>query len=296
MKKLIFSAAILSLLSSGFSSASLIEEVTSNGECVNSTFTITSITQVIPAGSNIVGTSLEATSCLGFVTSPNNDFAEDPAPNMGGFGDGLLNEEVGGQGRDKNNYVPGDYFLTNDNDSMVDLDNDGEKTDPGWIRLGGSETKSNGEWNFEYDSILDFNLDSVIDMSFYDNGTWLLAVDPSAIATATEILGRPSVFDHLAFVMKGPNNVDGSWAIYDFNFYDLIDNGLDISLGDTAYNFEGTWDKDLFVNRDALSHMSVWAHDPPAKQNIVDVPEPSTLAIFALGMIGLASRRLKKQF
>ncbi len=110
---------------------------------------------------------------------------------------------------------------------MVDLDNDGEKTDPGWIRLGGgSETKSNGEWNFEYDSILDFNLDSVIDISFYDNGTWLLAVDPSAIATATEILGRPSVFDHLAFVMKGPNNVDGSWAIYDFNFYDLIDNGL----------------------------------------------------------------------
>ena len=28
---------------------------------------------------------------------------------------------------------------------------------------------------------------------------------------------------------------------------------------------------------------------------VVDVPEPSTLAIFALGMIGLASRRLKKQ-
>ena len=26
-----------------------------------------------------------------------------------------------------------------------------------------------------------------------------------------------------------------------------------------------------------------------------DVPEPSTLAIFALGMIGLASRRFKKQ-
>jgi hypothetical protein len=30
-------------------------------------------------------------------------------------------------------------------------------------------------------------------------------------------------------------------------------------------------------------------------KNQVDVPEPSTLAIFALGMIGLASRRFKKQ-
>jgi len=29
--------------------------------------------------------------------------------------------------------------------------------------------------------------------------------------------------------------------------------------------------------------------------NSVDVPEPSTLAIFALGMMGLASRRFKKQ-
>ncbi len=31
------------------------------------------------------------------------------------------------------------------------------------------------------------------------------------------------------------------------------------------------------------------------RSNKVDVPEPSTLAIFALGMIGLASRRFKKQ-
>jgi hypothetical protein len=32
-----------------------------------------------------------------------------------------------------------------------------------------------------------------------------------------------------------------------------------------------------------------------SQNNITDVPEPSTLAIFALGMIGLASRRFKKQ-
>ncbi|MGL1957049.1 MAG: PEP-CTERM sorting domain-containing protein [Colwellia sp.] len=293
MKKIIFTTAIFTLITSWFSYAGLIGEVVSNGECLETTIQITDITTVAPVGSNIVpvNTTINSTSCLGFITSPNNDFGNNPIPNMGGLGDGLLNEEIGGQGQDSY-YVPGDYFLTNSKDSMVNLDGIGEADDPGWIRLGGAETVSGGEWNFQYDSIGEYYLGSVIDMSFYDNGTWELAVDPSAILLATAALGRPSVFDHLAFVMKGPNNIDGSWAIYDFNFHDLIDNGLAISLGDTAYKFEGTWDKNLFVNDDALSHMSVWAHDPPVVSNI---PEPSTLAIFALGIIGLALRRFKQQ-
>jgi hypothetical protein len=40
--------------------------------------------------------------------------------------------------------------------------------------------------------------------------------------------------------------------------------------------------------------VSDWAR-LEADANSTDVPEPSTLAIFALGMIGLASRRFKKQ-
>jgi len=291
MKKITFVIAMLLIVNSKLSNASLIVE--SDGECLNSTFTITDITAVASGSSNIVGSPVNATSCLGFITSPDNDFGNNTDPNMGGLGDGLLNGEVGRNGPNSGYYVPGDYFLTNVNDSMVDIDNVGGKTDPGWIRLGGSETISGDEWNFQPDSIGSYNLGSVIDVSFYTNGTWSLAVDPLAIGLATNALGRPSVFDHLAFVMKGPNNVDASWAIYDFNFHDLIDDGLTISLGDTAYNFEGTWDTNLFVNDDALSHFSIWAHDPPASN--VDVPEPSTLAIFALGMMGLASRRFKKK-
>ncbi len=38
-----------------------------------------------------------------------------------------------------------------------------------------------------------------------------------------------------------------------------------------------------------------WAIDNVKLSNNVDVPEPSTLAIFALGMMGLASRRFKKK-
>lgn len=45
------------------------------------------------------------------------------------------------------------------------------------------------------------------------------------------------------------------------------------------------------IQNRAISHgeVGVWLY------RTVDVPEPSTLAIFALGMIGLASRRFKKQ-
>ena len=39
----------------------------------------------------------------------------------------------------------------------------------------------------------------------------------------------------------------------------------------------------------------VLVRDPNFEDPNTDVPEPSTLAIFALGMIGLASRRFKKQ-
>ncbi|MBA6329355.1 PEP-CTERM sorting domain-containing protein [Colwellia sp. MB02u-6] len=300
MKKIIFTTTVFTLIVCGFSHAGIIKEVESDEKCSTTSVQITGITAVAAAGGNIVPANkvIDSTSCLGFVTYPDNDWGNNPKPNMGGLGDGLLNSEavLKGQGQDKDSYyVPGDYFLTNDRDSMVNLDGIGEANDPGWIRLGGAETTSGGEWNFKYDSIGNYNLGSVIDMSFIDNGTWSLAVDPSAIEFVTKALGRPSVFDHLAFVMKGPNsggNDDGSWAIYDFNFYDLIDDDkLNISFGDTTYKFEGTWDKDMFIKNNALSHMSVWAHDPPVAQ---DVPEPSTLAIFVLGIIGLVSRRFNK--
>jgi len=289
VKKFIFPAAVLTLMVSGFSHAGVI--ISDTTACMTESVQITAITPVFPAGDNIVpaDTAIDSTSCLGFIVDPSNDWGEDPDPNKGGLGDGLLNGEYSKDGY----FIPGEQFLTNEDDSMVNLDGLGEADDPGWIRLGGFEVDEDN-WNFQYDSIGDYNLGSVIDMSFNNDGTWSLAVDPAAIAFATAALGRPSVFDHLAFVLKGPNKDKeaGSWAIYDFNFHDLIDDGWDVSLGDTAYTFEGKWDTDLFVNDNALSHMSVWAHDPPAESTYV--PEPSTLAIFALSLIGLASRRFKK--
>ncbi len=48
------------------------------------------------------------------------------------------------------------------------------------------------------------------------------------------------------------------------------------------------WSKDMDFSADVLRVYAKWS-------NATSVPEPSTLAIFSLGMIGLASRRFKKQ-
>ena len=57
------------------------------------------------------------------------------------------------------------------------------------------------------------------------------------------------------------------------------------------YNFSQS---DVNYNRleeiDCYTNCGSLQNDP-----VVDVPEPSTLAIFTLGLIGLASRRFKKK-
>lgn len=267
------------------SSVCLATLVTSNNLCHESHFNITSI-ETNPGDIAVTGMSypIESTKCLGYVTDPHNDWGNDPDPNIGELYDGLLNGEV------NNGYsVPGNYFLTNANDSLVDLDGDGVFTDPGWIRLGGVDDIQDNDESliFDYDAINGYDLGQVLNVQFSMNGTWSLEVDPLAIPLATLALGRPSIFDHLAFVMKGPNpnggGDTGGWAIYDFNFYDLIDSGLNISLGDTAYTFSGTWASDLIFGGQRLSHFSLWAHDPPLKTTTVD--EPISLGAMLAGLM-----------
>ncbi|QOL26868.1 PEP-CTERM sorting domain-containing protein [Thalassotalea sp. LPB0316] len=283
--------------------------VTSNGNCSTSSVQITQIVENLGGGNTgdtvfttdndpATDDALHATKCLGYITSPHNDWGNlnkdyDPstdtlANNNGALGEGLLNQEANKDG----NYIGGSFFLDHPNDSLVDLNNDGTADDPGWIRLGGIGDYDDGA-TFEYEYINGFNLSQVINfvLSGNNNGNWSLSVDPAAIPAATNALGRPTVFDHLAFVIKGPNPKSGEdtsgWAIYDFNFYDLIDGGLDISLGDTAYNFEGTWDYN------AVSHFSIWAHDPPAAET-TSVPEPSSLLILSSGLLMMTLRRIKR--
>lgn len=225
--------------------------------------------------------------------TPDNDWGKEPSPNVGGLYDGLLNGEIKSikdhstrPPTDVYYYVDPNQFLTNPNDTWVSENN------VGWIALAQSDSTVNGEWinNSSYSKVNDYDLNQVLDISFKNDGNWSMLVDPAAIVAASMALGRPAVFDHLTFVLKGSNNLAASWAIFDFNFWDLIDAGLEISLGDTAYYFTGTWDPKVINNRD-LSHVTIWAHDPL----IAQIPVPATFWLLTLGLAGLfTSRGLKR--
>jgi hypothetical protein len=82
----------------------------------------------------------------------------------------------------------------------------------------------------------------------------------------------------------------------------LFDNGNGsydlgrIGGGDSGYSYSEYFiiGNNNFSNVDAdfycCEAISVWAY-----RQATDVPEPSTLAVFALGLMGLASRKFRKQ-
>ncbi len=80
---------------------------------------------------------------------------------------------------------------------------------------------------------------------------------------------------------------------YEFLFSDSLTTGLSTHAG-TSEGYTAAWAtkyKQSYTPNDPL--ISNWAGFVLIKTQ--EVPEPSTLAIFALGIIGLASRRFKKQ-
>ncbi|MFT5850480.1 MAG: hypothetical protein ACI87J_000428 [Colwellia sp.] len=71
-----------------------------------------------------------------------------------------------------------------------------------------------------------------------------------------------------------------------------------LTSGFTTANPGGSGATTLYYSdgHDNAQHTQIrWSQGPASTKAYLDVPEPSTLAIFALGMIGLASRRFKKQ-
>ncbi|MFT5755818.1 MAG: hypothetical protein ACI9LM_000530 [Alteromonadaceae bacterium] len=129
------------------------------------------------------------------------------------------------------------------------------------------------------------------------------------IANSTEVM---SLFDD--FVGSGPNLDSDAEAFFKmlgkvYNYQDGVDNILSFSY--LAVSHDWLLRDDVYFLKNGSSIRGVassTAYNPVRSTpdirddflwvkdaGVNNVPEPATLAIFALGMIGLASRRFKKQ-
>ena len=273
----------------------------------------------------LIGGPYAASACL-FFDGENDDKMgwSDPSVNIGLKDDGLLNGESGLLGGD-----PELWFITVD--ELQDLGNldplsigpNGDKDDPGWIHLVHYDNddyekiadearltyNNSGEGvpgfdgfipeddnPYSIDHLLDFSIECATgdDAPDCTQATWTLATDPGIIDLVEALLG-PSQFDHLAFAIKASNG----FIVYDFDFIDIF--GEELELGNssldflTPYTLSGTLSTADFLNGNGkmqnISHLNVWARDPEDRST--SVPEPNTLMLFALSLLGMALYRRK---
>jgi hypothetical protein len=229
------------------------------------------------------GTPINATSCAGVYTG-NEGPTLNPSPNLGYLNDGLLNGQAG--------LLSPTQFIQSS--QLLGLKDPTKLVDPGWIMLGQLDGNAG---SLNYSSVTPvggsaFSLGNVLKYTQTQTsqvgGAWQLAVDPNIVALFNQqnLFSRNN-FDHLAFSVKSST----SWAVYDFDFTKM-GGAFDLS---TPYTIKGVWTMDTDFengkgNDQDISHISVWARDPIT---IAAVPEPASLLLVALGLVGVAgmSRR-----
>ncbi|MGY8869272.1 MAG: PEP-CTERM sorting domain-containing protein [Pseudomonadales bacterium] len=311
IKRSIVPLSATALLAAGllFNASAHAAYIVSNGQCTTDSVTIDTITKSDGTGTVHTGSSIQATSCAGMFLGANDDSqgASSPTPNIGQLGNGFLNGETINTGMGTTGELDPMTFI--EPSDLQALDPDGVFDDPGWIHLAnfqdsGSNT-SNPTYSFIGSGANSLDLNVVLDITFDCNvgsdckaGTWSIATTTNILSLIQPILGV-GTFDHLALVLKGGNS---GVAVYDFDFPDLTDpyafSGPDILDYVTPYTFTGTWNTDDLLATNGqfqpqrFSHANFWARDPFGGST--DVPEPATIALFGLGLLGLTGMRRRK--
>ncbi len=192
-------------------------------------------------------------------------------------------------------------------------------TDTGWYASNGSHSPGNNNY-YVHGSVNDFFIFDLASISENIVSATLRIWNPNNGFTSDDISEIFQIWDvdtNIASIVAGTGGVAAyndfmSGVKYSETTVNLASNGsyVELNLNSSAlaamnsasglFAFGGT----LSTSRDGgydrlFGYTGFGAGGVNAVHlelnTTVDVPEPSTLAIFALGMIGLASRRFKKQ-
>ncbi|MCT6698347.1 hypothetical protein [Rheinheimera sp. 4Y26] len=231
-----------------------------------------------------------AEACYGFVVGNNSDMAL-PIDNLGIDNDGWFNTPTG-------LWADGAF-----DPELLDLDDDGDADDPGWVYMGKDEGQGfkgaiipdpdpDDDVDQEYKFVDDlFSCSATVDGTYgtcvnFISGFWKFTPPSTQPELLIDLLGG-SFFDQVAVVFKGGNG----FAIYNFTLSQL---GLDpILAGDIKYEFGGKFDLSQTVvntggSSAGLSNISLWARDPFLP---TQVSEPGYLALLGIALLVLYRRR-----
>lgn len=147
----------------------------------------------------------------------------------------------------------------------------------------------------------EFIIDNLNLVSFSYNGP-SIHLDAFSLDNDNNIAASESIFESGIFDVSGVISADLSSFELDFSHVIWKHNGItyyepQAGLGaypsymDVHFGQDAAWAFDI---QEIPWDFGVNAVITPASNGVTDVPEPTTLAIFALGMVGLLSRRFKK--